>query len=424
MTKIFVDTNIFLHFKFFIEINWLESCHDDKCKIIIAPIVIDELDKHKIGKDDKNKRAKRVLQQIEYYSENQLFEIQKNIEIEILNSKPKKSTFTKYHLDPNEHDNQLIASIIEYQSYNTEDKIFLCSNDIGPRLRSKQYGINNLKLPETYLLPEKDNAIDKQIKSLIEENTFLKSRIPKPLLQVENEKDYIKIKINEYTVEKESFIRDKMTEIKKEYPYLSFDEKRNSYNPLATLASLSLISKEQVDRYNSELDEFYSKFGLYLHSFYDYEVTNNLSVRINIFLTNIGNVPCDDVDIYCHFPDGFDLLEEDDLDDPPEKPNPPSTPKTFYENMNSGFNFPRPYFPNIGSQPMPKINRPSIRKTKSYEVHFNRKYVKHCTRYPLDTLFAVYKSFTEMKNFAIDYTIVAGNIPEPVEGKLNIIFEK
>jgi len=425
MKKVFVDTNIFLHFKFFTEINWLELCQDNKCEIIVALIVIDELDKHKIGNDERSKRARKVLKQIESYSENQPAEVSPDVGIELLNTRPKISIYRKYHLNKDEHDDQLIASIIEYRSSHELDEIFLCSNDIGPRLRSKPFAIDILKMPDSYLLPEKDTPIEKQLKELAEENTLLKSRIPKPLLQFENGKDFIKIKVNESIIEKYSFIDDRLIKIKEEYPHLVYDEKQNKFNPLATLASFSLISKEQIDRYNTELNDFYTEYGLYLHSLYDYELKNNLSVRINIFITNLGNVPCEDVDIYCNFPDGFELIEERDFEDPPKKPTPPSTPKTMYENLTSGFNFYRPHlYPDININTLPKINRPNIKKTNSYEVHFEKEYVKHCTIYPLDTLIAIYDSFSEMKNFSINYSLITGNVPEPIEGVLNVIFEK
>lgn len=424
MKKIFVDTNIFLHFRFFTDINWLDACQDDKCKIIIAPIVIDELDKLKVGTDARSKRARNALQKIEYYSEIQSLEIQSNVEIEIINTKPKKKTFTRYHLNPDEHDNQLIACIIEYQSCNKDNNVFLCSYDIGPRLRSKQHGIGILKLPDTYLLPDKDSELDKQIKSLVEENKLLKTKVSKPTLQFENEKDFIKIKISEYVVNKTSFINSKIGSIKSEFPYLKLNEKQDINNPLAPLASFNIISEEQIDRYNSELDEYFSNYLFYLSSLFDYELKTSLSVRIVLLLTNTGNVPCNDVDIYCHFPDGFHLIEEDDLEFPPKEPYPPNIPKSFFENLTRGLNFSRLSIPTFDNPILPKLGRPSIRKTNSYEVHFSRDYVKHLTIYPLDTLVAVYNSFTDIKNYTIDYTIIAGNISEPINGKLNIIFEK
>lgn len=99
-----------------------------------------------------------------------------------------------------------------------------------------------------------------------------------------------------------------------------------------------------------------------------------------------------------------------------------STPKTLFENIGN-INI-RPFMPNICSPTMPKLNRPSIKKTNSYDVNFFRKYVKHLTLYRLDTLIAIYDDYKNFNNFSIDYTIIAGNIPESVKGTLNIVYEK
>jgi len=135
-----------------------------------------------------------------------------------------------------------------------------------------------------------------------------------------------------------------MAEIKEEYPHMIIEEKK-TYNPFATLASLSLITKDQVEQYNSQLDLFYSRYSAYLNSFYDFELKNNLSIKIQLFLTNNGNTPAEDVDVYCHFPDGFNIIDEDDNEDPLDEPVPPSTPKTFFENIGN-INI-RPFMPNM-----------------------------------------------------------------------------
>lgn len=429
MSIIFVDTNIFLHFKNFTEIDWLEICHDVNCKVVIAPIVIDELDKLKISNDDKGKRARKVLLKFEECDENNQSEIRKNVDLEVILDRPKKITFNTNHLNPQEQDHQLMACIIEYKlrEKSNTNEIFLCSNDIGPRLRSKQFGIRVLKLPNEYLLPEKDNAIEKQLKTLLKENALLKSRIPQPILVFKNEKDFVKIKISENEINKEFFINLELIKLKNDYPYMEIDLNDEKYmNPIAPISIINTISQDQMNKYNSNLDEFYTDYASYLDSLYYYERKSNHSINIDLCITNRGNVPAEDVDIYCHFPDGFELIGEDDLEDPPEKPNPPSTPKTFFENfadISSSINL-RPFSHDLGTTIIPKLNRPSIKKTSSYEVHLFRKYIKHGIVYSLDRLVAIYGQFSDMKSFAIDYRIIAGNIPETIEGKVNIIFEK
>ena len=65
MKYIFLDTNIFIHFQFYEQISWQEIVGDEY-KLIIAPIVLDELDKHKTNPNKKIAgRVKSILPKIE-----------------------------------------------------------------------------------------------------------------------------------------------------------------------------------------------------------------------------------------------------------------------------------------------------------------------------------------------------------------------
>ena len=66
MTYIFLDTNLFLHFQDFEQINWNDIIGtNDTINIALAPTVIDELDKHKYNANRKiQKWAKKITAQI------------------------------------------------------------------------------------------------------------------------------------------------------------------------------------------------------------------------------------------------------------------------------------------------------------------------------------------------------------------------
>lgn len=429
MKVIFIDTNIFLHFKNFIELNWLDICQSEFCKLAIAPIVIEELDKYKSSNDERGKRARSVLEKIEEKFETNNLTIRKNVNLCPLLNNPSKKTFETYGLDNEWQDNQLIASIIEYKKLNPEEDVYLCTDDIGPRLRSKQFDFKIIKMSKDYLLPLKETTLEKKIKSLTKENELLKSRMPRPLLVFSNQEDFIKIKVSAKENNKESFINEQIIKLKQELPYMKIPDKDEKYlNPLATLSSLNLIPEEDINTYNLKLDNYYKKYSKYLSKLFDHQQTQDLSIKLNLAITNTGNTPCEDADIFCHFPDGFELIESSEIEDPPKKPSPPSTPKSIFENISSpmidigsimrGIN--HPISADVGNI---KTNRPSIRKTNSYEVRFTKNYVKHLIVYPLDELLLIYKHYSDMRNFSIDYRIIAGNVPEPIVGKLNVILK-
>ena len=107
MEIIFIDTNIFLHFENFEQIDWLKLSNSDSCKLIISPIVIDELDKHKISNSKVGKKARKTLNRIEEIIESENDQIKNRVFIEILNTKPNKKIYEKFDLNFDEQDHRL-----------------------------------------------------------------------------------------------------------------------------------------------------------------------------------------------------------------------------------------------------------------------------------------------------------------------------
>jgi predicted ribonuclease YlaK len=196
MKHIFIDTNIFLHFENFEKIDWLNEFNVETCKLIIPPIVIDELDKKKIGTSKISNKARVILNRFEELSEKENSLIKENVFFEILLNKPSKLIYEVNDLNFDEQDHRLIASIIDFRDKSGHLDIELCTNDIGPRLRAQQYGIRALKLNEKYLLPTQISEEAKRIKILENENLLLKTRIPSVKLKFENLKEFIKINVS------------------------------------------------------------------------------------------------------------------------------------------------------------------------------------------------------------------------------------
>lgn len=145
---------------------------------------------------------------------------------------------------------------------------------------------------------------------------------------------------------------------------------------------------------------------------------------------NDGASPADDIDILLYFPDGFLLREEADLRPEPSPPTKPVQPRSAMELM-QGLGRPfdhlqRPFdipdFTRLSREP-PNVSGPRIRRTKSFEVEFHVRKLKHGFSVELETLFLDFSESPEVRSFNIPYTINAANMPENVEGELHVIFE-
>ena len=428
MEIIFIDTNIFLHFENFEQIDWLKLSNSDSCKLIISPIVIDELDKHKISNSKVGKKARKTLNRIEEIIESENDQIKNRVFIEILNTKPNKKIYEKFDLNFDEQDHRLFASMIQYRNESNQQNISICTDDIGPRIRAKQYGFSTLKLDDKYRLPYETSETVKKIKKLEQENSLLKNKIPELYLCFENDKELLNHSIPSNSIPQKDFIKKELHNISIGLTPMDMEniETLNNNDLITAINYQFAPTQEQIDTYNKNLNNYLNQYELYLNNLYNYNEMVACSFEVELILVNSGTVPAENIDIHIHFPDGFELIEKNEFPERPKKPKPPVKPKSKLDfspmilpNISN--------YSNIGYIDNPKdieilSNKPTIRKTNSYNVDFKREGLKHRYQKKLDTLLLIFSSRAEIKNFKIDYIVSAGNLPTSKKGKLNIIF--
>lgn len=430
MKTIFLDTNVFLHFKLFDHIPWYKILNTDKVKIIIAPIVISELDEHKYNERAKiRKRAKNILSKLHNYIGNGSLSAKINgkLNLVFITKQPSKETFSNFKLNHNSQDDHLLACILEYCEENTEENVILVTSDIGPILKANSLKIQTLKMPDEYLLPFETDKNTKKIKKLEQENYFLKNIMPDTKLFFKNKQTTKTFFIKSALDIDDNYIEKKINSLKSKFPPKAFEENKNPKNVkekwnfgLNELISTLSYKKEFIEQYNNELKDFYDKHESYLVDYIIYLNIKRLSFNIDLYICNDGNSPAEDIDLFLHFPNGFELSKKSDFVEKPKKPYPPRMRKLF------DFNIPIPHltsFHNInpGSLKVPNVSRPTIKKTHSFEVSYNIKHLKHNQCEKLDTLVVTFNYNNELINFSIDYKIQASNIPNEITGKLNVL---
>ncbi|MDH6254207.1 rRNA-processing protein FCF1 [Chryseobacterium sp. H1D6B] len=441
MKYMFLDTNIFLHFKFFDQIKWNEIVKDE-FKIMLAPTVIDELDKHKRNTNSKiANRAKKALNRIDQILE----EIVPSYPIEYLSQKPDNSTLSKFNLQREEQDDCIIATILEFKERDNGKEIIFVTNDTGPKLKSKSYGIQTIKLTEEYLMPNEKTEVEKQLASLIAENNNLKNKIPKINLTFAHGEVVLKHHFEQYKIDRQSFVNDEYDREKvrlRPIPDRNSDSERatslndENLTPLQRAVNnanlnfgFNRLSQEQIDVYNKDLRNYYDEYLQYLCEKYEYDQYLSLLFPINLELLNTGNFPAEDIDVWLHFPDGFVLYNPEESRTEPIPPLEPFRPQNMFDhprinfmdlypasNIKSASNIQLANFSNSGI--------PDIRQTNSYEVEYRFGSLKHNQSLKLSTLIVEFSSFSEIKSFSLDYKIMVGNIPNLLEGKLNISLTK
>ena len=443
MSKVvaFLDTNIFLHYQPFDQINWPKELDAEEVELVVAPIVIRELDNqkdhHRIS--SIRDRARASLKKIEALITGlEKIDLPDGVNVSDMNE-PTLS-FNEYGLRADVSDDHLIVCCIERADLEPDKRIVIVTDDTGPRLKAHKHSITAISLDGRLRLPSASEEIEKKNQELQRKVQQFESSLPNLYLGFSDGSQNHLAKIPEpYEIDSDK-VKAKLKDLKKRYPklYPESDQPSNPDSPnlqdqiaqirrsMANASGLNKPSQEEYDRYNSELDQFFEDYKDYLHRLADYKSREIRTIEIEVVLFNRGTAPAEDIDVFMHFPDGFLLFGEEELPEAIEPPNPPQKPMSRTEMISRlpilpASSLHAPHFPSHFSMSDPNISSPSIKKTNSYDVNYSIGKLKQHLEAPCDKLFVYFELVEDVKSFGIDYRINAANVPHEIEGKLNVV---
>ena len=423
----FIDTNSFLHYKMFTDINWSKITNSTSVLLIVCPAVSSELDKKKHSDNDINirNRAQRVISKMsKMATSNLIYKIEKNLDLLFISREP-SIDWEKEGLSAKIPDDRIIASILEQKNY--FNNIILISSDLGLKLKARNKEIKCISLPDEYLLKIKKDKRQKEIEKLRNKIAFLENRLPILKLKIlaDNEPaDFIKITINRVTNPSKDELMKKVRVIKDELKYKPAQK-------FGILTDLLLYTKDEIERYEKDLDKYTEGMLKYYQEEYKFKEIQSRLIELKFVIINVGNQPAEDIEIFTNFPDGFVMFSEDELPKKPKEAEKPIPPRSTIDMLSKISYMPKTAFPNLTIPSIDNvgINRnlssgPHIRKTDSYEVNYRVDKLKHGIQKYLKPVYVLFESFDQAKPFNISYTILADNLPEPSNGNLNIVILK
>ena len=429
---------IFLHYKAVEEINFPELLNVDKVSILVPRITLRELDEQKnIHPQSKiRERAKKVLKKVEEWIKTEK-PIRPNVTLKYYNLIP-NIDFEKHGLNKNWNDDFLLATILQYKEDNPAQGVYLITQDSGPRLTALHLNIPSIELSHEFKLSIEPDPLEIENRELKRTLSKIQSAIPQLVVCFsgrEKAESHACFSLEAPSNSIDEEIKKRITELTKKHPkrYPTNSEHTDNINILSAFALNHLlpIPTEEYERYNKEVDKYIVQYETYLKGSWENREIAKRTIKFQIEIRNIGTAPAEDVDIYLYFPDGFELVTEDDLLPFPKKPHPPIEPRTqakiITESLNrfqdfshfSHFSIPKPYMPQIGD-----ISAFDLKKTKSYELTDHFKRIKHGDFVQLPELFLIFESFDSAKSFSCEYTIRPANIPEPLCGSINFVINK
>ena len=349
MKYVFVDTNFFIQYRSYHELNW-GKLFPEQIQIIIPRQVLRELDNHK--NSNNKRRQKRAKSTISLVRQLRSGPIEKTIHgervtmslIERLDTSQKKFPF----IDFNKPDDCIVNEILHWADANPSCSYCAVSGDIGLLTTCDDCSIACFELPKEWLRKPEPDERDRKIQLLEEQVSLLKDS--RPVLSVEFERNVYEIEVKHYIHSAKDLINDAATRVYKAFPrqHIVLDDDIPSSLRGLNSAIVSItrsaqrthgiqehtITIEDIEKYNKA----YSEWKIKLHSALE-ESTNAKAVRsmfdMQFQLQNTGNAPAEDVLVEVEMTGGLLLLTKDAAKLPwgygkvnlPAVPKPPQ--KTF-----------------------------------------------------------------------------------------------
>ncbi len=441
-TYLFLDTNIYLHYCMFDEIDWPALVGTDSVVIVIPPVTARELNKHKDGHSVPRikKRAGAVLRKLfELLREKDRVVVKKGIELWLEDREP-RIDFPSHQLDRTVADDHLLASILSLRTEASGSEMILVTADRGIHLmgKARRQNIRPMFVPDEYKLNEEPDPAQKELLDLRRQLAEERTRRPKLALVFDNGEPHAQFRIYPPISRSPEEILKQIETVKQKHPKRKLPqntegktmrELRQEAKTLGSAFNLSLfaVTPVAIQDYNDKLDKFYLQYEQYLERLHRHEDRMRRTITLNIQVKNTGTTPAEDLDVFLHFPDGSYVFEARRLPKPPEPPQPPATPESHLSSMFKPtvvpyLSPPRHNLPDFG--PEPNVSSPSIRRTNSYDVEVRVGRVKHGIPESLDALCVMFESYETASSFKIAYRIHSANVPEPDEDMLHVIIDK
>lgn len=438
---VFFDTNIFLHYQPIGQIKWAEILGGEVELFVIASVVLQELDdkKDEYSRKRIRDRARSAINLIEAAIASSSVKDDQNVRIAILDHVT--SEYFDKGLVEGKADDELVAACLMYNSENPEMEVVLVSHDSGPRMKGMRYGIRVAKLPDEYRLPDEVDPQTKEIQQLRKQVVELQNRMPKLKVQFERSSDWFDYSaLGPFEMSDEE-VENKIAEIQSTYPRIAERAKaartiddfpdflQESVEPYKNRLSVLFrdgIYDMELQRYDQELASFYLQWRQYLKYYVEYQNLERRTIEVKLEIENVGSAIASNVDVFLHFPDGFELLSKESYPEPWTTPVPPERPKTPIEFLKpiEAPDFSHLYGHQGGPVQAPNVSVPDIRRTNSFDVRFHIQELKQKLKESFEPLYVVFKSHDVVDSFTVDYRINCVELPDEIVGKLNVVVDR
>jgi len=181
-TRAYVDTNCFIHLRDMKDLPWSDLLEDaQEIEIVVAPVVIDELDRLKTNREGKRRRdrsraALDLLEAASTQPDHVLSLKTTPTELTLRLAPGRRIDWDRWpDLDPTRADDQLVASALD-DDYS--GPVVLVSFDRGPLIRARMSGLKAYVSPVSWQLPDEADEETREVARLRRELTAAQATRP------------------------------------------------------------------------------------------------------------------------------------------------------------------------------------------------------------------------------------------------------
>lgn len=396
-TAIFPDTMVLIHYQPK-KLPWAQLAGDTSVEVKVVPRVTSEIDEHKERAHSGVLRRRAITAQ-QLLLECDGKEMSPGVPLELIPFDA-PGPLPDARLDPNVPDDRILASILRYKADNPQQRVVLFTADAGPQSKAKHLGLACKFIGTEHRLKHEDDPEVIELKRTV---AALEKRVdPEPILSVSFEDGEahraLSVRLFRYS---EAWLEDQFKMAEEHMNGPAMEAKR-----VASIFSATHLPATKADE-----QQYLKKMREYLEAYGRHRDVACRTFKVSLKLTNTGSAPAEEVEINFQTPKHVSLLARDNL---PFVPEPPELKgRSLLESL-LGIEHPQP--PPFDLHAL--LNHTAVPKFSEGAECWTASSVRHHTSEEV-TFFVRLKDFSNLKGFAIGYTILADNMVQPKRGELS-----
>jgi len=419
VTYLVPDTSVYLHCRFFTEVDWPSLVNRSQVVLVLPAPVLREIDKHKDSHPQRKRRerARRVVDEFKKAQQSATGALRPGVGFQAYRCALQREDLEPYALDKDIPDERILATILRFARENPDAEVVLVARDGTMSFTASELG---LQVVDPRSIEERDepDETERELETAKRRLVDLESRVPKLELSFEGGQNFFKVKPSSFSPSGDSGLSEFRAAKVRLHPRVG---------ELQVLADQS-----EFLRYAKEHADYVDDLAAYFSDLEKWRQRDANTVVVSLHLANSGRVPAESVMVELLFPGDLDIETENTRPPQPKEPKPPSPPRSlsafglaiisssFRERYESEFGAGKrePH-----SNFVPNLSAPEIAHTVSQGIYLSQKFAKiqQATSEVVGPLFLVFSK--RPHSVKIRYTLRADHM-EPLRGELHLVAKK